>query len=459
LSTKYSDTKIHSFIKSFVKSQNGELIEKSDEVFTVKYPNQTSATEYTYDPAVAREKKALLLTPGSPTFQQILEECSDRGGLCQITVNIKADFETLLKKYFKDSPFDCQDCKKVIAGEEAISICEKPQLCHHQIHNGKIVSVKVIKKETVRYYQFYFSATFRNKLRQRNEELIRLLISEDGNIVGADDFNDKNILNNEALEIQDLKTKLRPTVFDELKVIANKKLEAILKEKLILFDLPLIKEKETKLRSFDKRIRRDRLEQAINTKYDLDSQKWQNTHKTLLEREKESLTTSIAVKFISLLVINTIKISFELNLDNNATIHSAITLGINHTPDVTCPVCRNAFLEGYATQDSLYVCRNCIRQSIDTAKIYSKKAVLKFDETLNEYFEQDAGFVCSVCGKKHSRLLEFKCSHDNSSVCIFHYDYCDLCGKIFSKLNLSYTDEFQHQLCPKHASKDKLKVH
>ena len=266
-------------------------------------------------------------------------------------------------------------------------------------------------------------------------------------------------MDNEALEIQDFNAKLKPTVFDKLKAVADKKLEAILKEKLILFDLPLIKEKETKLRSFDKRIRRDRLEQAISTKYDLDSQEWQATHEALLKREEESLTTNIAVKFINLLVINTSKVSFELKLDNNATIHSEIVLGIDNTPEVICPICRNTFSEGFATQDFLYVCKNCIRQSIDTARIYSKKAALKLDETLNEYFEQDAGFVCSVCGKKHSRLLEFKCSYDNSSVCIFHYDYCDLCGKIFSKLNLSHTDDFQHQLCPKHACKDKLKVH
>ena len=289
-----------------------------------------------------------------------------------------------------------------------ISICEKTQLCYHQINNGKIVSVKIIKKEPVRYFQFYFSATFRNKLRPRNEELITLLMDEKGNIVSTEDFSGKNILDNEALEIQDFNAKLKPTVFDELKAVADKKLEAILKEKLVLFDLPLSKEKEAKLKSFDKRLRRERLEQVINSKYDLDSQKWQATHEALLKREEESLTTNIAVKFINLLVINTTKVSFELNLDNNATIHSSIILGINHTPEVTCPICRNTFSDGYATQDSLYVCENCIRQSIDTAKIYSKKAALKLDETLNEYFEQDAGFVCSVCGKKTQSLTRIQ---------------------------------------------------
>jgi hypothetical protein len=88
---------------------------------------------------------------------------------------------------------------------------------------------------------------------------------------------------------------------------------------------------------------------------------------------------------------------------------------------------------------------------VDTGNIYSKKAALSLDETLNEYFEHESGFVCAVCGKRHSPLLEFKCSHDNSSVCIHHYDFCYICGKVFSKSNLTYTDEFKRKLCPKHA--------
>jgi transposase-like protein len=132
-------------------------------------------------------------------------------------------------------------------------------------------------------------------------------------------------------------------------------------------------------------------------------------------------------------------------------------LGLNQTIEVTCPICKKTFTEGYATQDSQYVCANCIKQSIDSGKVYSKKAALSFDDTLDEYIEQGAGFVCSVCGKRHSRLLEFKCSHDGSSVCIQHYGFCDVCGsgKVYSKDNLFYTDEFKHQLCPKHAGKNK----
>ena len=106
------------------------------------------------------------------------------------------------------------------------------------------------------------------------------------------------------------------------------------------------------------------------------TRKWQANYEALLKREEESFITNIAVKFINLLVINTTKVRFEVNLDNNATIHSSFILGIDHTSEATCPICRKTFSEGYATQDSLYVCKSCIRQSIDTAKIYSKKAAL-----------------------------------------------------------------------------------
>ena len=241
-----------------------------------------------------------------------------------------------------------------------------------------------------------------------------------------------------------------------MKENADETLAAILRQKLVLFDLMLDKEKKARLRSFGKRLKRERREQVISKRLVYDFVQWQTHYGTLLKREEESFTTHIAVKFINLLIINTNKVTFEVKLDNNSTIHSSYIVGINQ-PEVTCPICRQPFSEGYATQDSLYVCKNCIRQSIDTGKIYSKKAPLRLDETLKEYIEADSGFICSVCGKRHSRLLEFKCSHDNSSVCIYHYEVCDVCGKVFSKLNLSYTDEFKRHLCPKHAAKEKLK--
>ncbi len=268
-----------------------------------------------------------------------------------------------------------------------------------------------------------------------------------------ENLDEENILDNGQLDVQDFKAKLKISTFDELKKVADQKLEKLLKEKLIIFDLPLSKEKNAKLKRYEKRLRRERLEQLIIEKEDFNAQKRPANYQALLKREEESLATNIEVKFINLLVINTSKISFELNLDNNATIHSSIIVGVNHTAEVTCPICRNTFSEGYATQDSLYVCKGCIRQSIDTAKIYSKKAALKLDETLHEYIEQDSGFVCAVCGKRYSKLLEFKCSHDNSSVCIHHYGLCDVCGSVFSNSNLASTQEFRRKLCPKHVVK------
>ena len=457
MSKKYSETEIHQFIKSYVKSKNGVITDLSDEVFSIKYPRETNPKEYTYLPNLAREKKIPLITPGSLVFQQILKECLENGVLCQISLKPKEEIDTLLKIYFKDSPVSCGDCDKVTVEGEVFSSCIKSPPCYHQINNGKIVSAKVLKNETVRYFQFYFSTIFQNKLRQKSEETIIVLIDENGNIVRAGEFNEDNILSDKAIEIQNCKSKVEASVFEKLKVVADEKLETIVKKKLVLFDLVLSRDKKSKLRSFDKRLRRERREKVISRKHDFDLPQWRTNYELLLKSEEESFITNIAVKFINLIVINTTKIKFELNLDNNSTIRSSMVLGINHNSEVSCPVCKKTFSEGYATQDSLYVCKNCVRQSVDTTKIYSKKAALTLDETLNEYFEHDSGFLCSVCGKRHSRLLEFKCSHDNSSVCIHHYGFCDVCGKVFSKLNLTYTDEFKRQLCPKHVAKNKAK--
>ena len=122
-------------------------------------------------------------------------------------------------------------------------------------------------------------------------------------------------------------------------------METILKEKLVLFDLTLSKEKKSKLRSFDKRLRRERREKVISRKHDFDLPQWRTNYELLLRKEEESLITNIAVKFINLLVINTAKIRFELNLDNNSTIRSSMVLGINHNSEVSCPVCKKLSLK------------------------------------------------------------------------------------------------------------------
>ena len=450
MSNKYSNTQIHKFIRAFVESKDGELVDKSDEIFTIKYPKTLSAKEYTYQPVVAREKKIPLITTGSPAFQEILNECLENGLLCSVLLKSKADDESLLKDYFKDSPFACEDCDRVSIEKEEVSFCVKSPRCYHQINNAKIVSMKINKKERVRFFQFYFSAVFQNKLRPRNEETIMILIDEDGNIAGTGDFHEHDLLKNKAVEILDAQSSLETKVFDKLKILVDEKLDSILKEKLAFFDLPLNKDIKTKLRSYDKRLREERREKLISKNHDFDEKRWQANHDALLKREEESYRTHIVVKFLNLLIINTDKVSFEINLDNNSTINSSFVLGVNAPSQVTCPSCGKTFFEGYATQDSYYLCRDCIRQSIETGRIYSTKQDLALDSTLNEYIEPDLGFVCSVCGKRSSRLLEFKCNHDNSSVCIHDYGLCNNCGRIFSEANLTPSKESNRKLCPKH---------
>ena len=395
-----------------------------------------------------------MVTLGSPVFQQILKECLTRGALSQIILRPKGDLEVLLNGQFKDVPFNCEACEALpLVGENYRRICPKNQPCYHQINNAKMVSLKIVKEEPVKYFISYYSASFQSKLRPKNEELITIVTDEEGDSVIEQDFSQEGIFKNDDIEIENSKTRLTAMAFDKLKTIADQKLDTLLTEKLVLFDLPLNNQKKSKLRSFEKRLRRTYHEQLISKKQDFDHANWQTSYNALLQKEEESLLTNLSVKFLNLLIINTVKVRFEVKLDNNSTIHASTILGINHVPEVTCPICRKNISEGYATMDCLYVCKNCIRQSIDTSKIYSIKARMRLDETLHEYIEPESGFVCSVCGKKHSQLLEFKCSFDNSSVCIYHYDLCDICGKVFSKLNLSHTDEFRRQLCPKHAAK------
>jgi hypothetical protein len=456
LSAKYSETKIHQFIKAFVDSKEGQIVDQSDEVFTIKYPNVTSPKEYTYQPILAREKKIPLITTGSPAFQQIIKECLENGVLCQVAIKPKTKIETLLKKFYRDSPSTCEDCDKIPTGKKVVEACAKSPQCYHKINNAKIVSMKVIKKERARYFRFYFSAIFQNKLRPKNEETIIILMDENGsNIPNSGNFSQEDILKNKAFEFNDFEEKLEAQVFDKLKTIADEQLNNILKEKLILFDLSLSKEIKSKLRSFDKRLRGERREKAISRKHDFDEQQWQTNYEALLKREEESFITHINVKFINLLVVNTTRIKFEVKLDNNSTIQSSFVLGISNPEDITCSECGQNFHEGYATQDSNYLCLNCVKQSADTGKIYSTKQELTLDATLNEYIETDSGFICSVCNQKHSRLLEFQCTHDRSSICVYHYDLCAVCGNVFSELNLSESKESRRKLCPDHSTKCK----
>ena len=396
-----------------------------------------------------------MIALGSPAFQHILKECTEKGIITQVLIEPKGNLETLLKEKFTESPpkhqnLDSNSCDLVNYGQTHVD-------CRHRINNARILSIKATKNEPARFFQFYFLVSFQNKLRPKNEEMITIMVDESYSVTRTDN-SFETFLGKEDVEITDFRRRLAtPWSSDNLKAAALKKLNSIVEDKLVLFDLPIDKERKSKLKKFEKRLRRERLEQVISSKYDFDPQKWQSSLETLLEKEKDSFLTRVAVKLINLAIVNTTKVAFEAKLDNNSSIRSSLILGIDHSPKVTCPLCKNPHSEGYATEDSLYVCGRCIRQSLDTGKVFSKKAALRLDETLKEYIEPEEGFVCSVCGRKHSKLLEFKCSYDDSSVCIFHYDICDLCGKVFSRLNLSHTDGFERQLCPEHAAQRKLR--
>lgn len=454
MNIKDDNFRIYKFVTEYVKSKKGNITQEN-EIITVTYPNSVAPIIYTFQPVISRKKKISLIALGSPSFQDILRECLENGILSQIIVNPKSNIETYLKNHFAYSTSSCLECSRIVLGNKEVNICMAPQPCFHIINNGKITKIKIVNKKPVRFFQFYFSVSFHNKLQHKKEEIVTLLIDEKSNILKIGNLYEDNIIKNNELEISNFKEKIKTKIFDELRKAADLKIEEIVKAKLLLFDLQLIKAKKEKIKAFDNRLKRERREQLISKKIDFDFQRWQNNYEALLKREKESYITNVKVKLVNLLIVNTMEIKFEVNIDNNSSLRSSLTLGINQSVDANCPICKNKFSEGYATEDSLYVCEKCIRQSIETGRIYSKKAALTFDQALKEYIEPEAGFICSVCGKKHSKLLEYKCSYDNSSVCIQHYGFCDNCGKIFSKLNLSYTDEFKSQLCPKHVVKSK----
>jgi len=448
---------VERFFEAYVNAKEGKLVHKNDLVH-VTFPDKPQPEIFTYCPSVGCEQKIPLIASGSPAFQQILRECQKNGVLCQIQLNpLENNLPLIIRQHFKDTEFACIDCDKVTVDQNVVSICVKPQSCYHQINGGKINQIKPGKQETVRYFQFYYALVFSNKLRSKNEEIISVLLDENANIIEviniANDVPSFTVDTN--LAVSECKGKVKPELFDKLKETVDNHLKSLICEKVALFDLPLSREKKAKLWAFEKRLKQERREQILSRKRDFDPLKWQTNYQTLLKREEETYLTNISVRFINFLVINTYKIKFDLILNNEAMIHSTLILGLNQTIMVTCPICKKNFTEGYVTQDGLYVCENCVKQSVDSCKVYSKKAALSFDDTLNEYIEPGSGFVCSVCQKRHSQLLEFKCSHDGSSVCVNHYGFCDTCGneKFYSKNNLFYTDEFKHQLCPKHAKK------
>jgi hypothetical protein len=136
-----SDSEIRRFFEAYVQSREGKIAEDIGDVVTVSYPEGNQ--QFTFQPAVAREKKIALITAGSPAFQQILRESIDNGVLCQISLSPKDSFEELMKTYFRDTPDSCINCQRAQIMQENVRVCNQAEPCFHQINNGKIVSVKV----------------------------------------------------------------------------------------------------------------------------------------------------------------------------------------------------------------------------------------------------------------------------------------------------------------------------
>jgi hypothetical protein len=446
LSTKYANTELHKFIRAFVESEGGKLSDVCEEFFEIEYPHSLAPTKYTYQPVIAREKGIELIATGSQAFNTILQQCLGNGIISSVSLKKKEDPELGLKDFFKDSAYNCDYCEAINIENKEITFCTQSPKCYHKINNGRIVSINVIRKQPFLLFQFYFSILLKNKLR-KNEETVRIVIDEDGNTYDFD------ILAKKQLEFIDSEERMELALYDTLKPMVDEKLDSILKDKQTVFDLLLKKQITGRMRNLKRRLEEEKLERSISKKgANVDEEAWKTNEGETLKKEEEALKTTMDIKFLNLLSIKTEKIFFEIVLHNNSKINSAFILGIDSPAQIICPGCGKTFYEGYATEDGLYLCIDCIKQTVDTQKIYSKNRNLPIDATTNEYIEEDKGFLCTVCGRLNSRLFEFKCNHDGQSVCINCCTMCTKCGKLFSISNVVKSKESGKTYCTEHST-------
>jgi hypothetical protein len=430
-----------------VESEGGKLSDVCDEFFEIEYPHSLGPTKFTYQPAIARQRKIDLIATGSPALEEIVQQCLNKGVLASISLKTKVDPEAYLENFFKDSAYSCDYCETMMLEDKEVSFCTKSPRCYHKINNGKIGSIRIIRKQPLGLLQFYFSAFFKNKLR-KNEETIRILLDEDGNNYDSD------ILTQDQFEFNDSEEKIDIESYDKLKPIVDEKLDSILKDKKTVFDLLLEKQVKGRLRNLERQLEEEKLERSISKKgANFDEDRWKIEKDTTLTREQESFKTTIDLKFLNLLSIRTEKVSFEITLHNNSKIESSFIVGIDNPAKIICFGCGKTFYEGYATEDGYYLCIDCIKQTVDTGKTYSKNYDLPVDATTNEYIEEKESFLCSVCGKLNSKLFEFKCNYDGSSVCVNCSTLCAKCGKLFSVSNAARSKESGRMYCSEHIIK------
>lgn len=435
---------MHKFIKAYVTSEGGDLVDTCEEYFTVEFSGQLSPRAYTYQPVVSREKKIDLIATGSPALESIVRDCLSKGILSSALLKMKESPEELLMNHFKDVDYSCEFCEKVNIKNREFSFCTKLPRCYHKINNAKIESVKIQKSEPLRLFQFYFSVLFRNKLR-KNEEIIKILMDEEGNLHHCE------ILENPNLELLDSTERLDIALFDRLNAIVNEALDSVLEEKKDIFDMPLKRQVTNRLRTLERKLEEERLQRTITKKgWQFDEKDWKIQRNAILKGEEESLKTQISVKFLNLLLVRTERIQTEIRLTNNSRIYFSYIVGLIEPTEVQCPRCKKLFSSGYATEDGFYLCEDCIKQSLETRKIYSLDFDLDIDSTTNEYIEKNEGFRCSVCGRLNSKFFEFRCSHDGSRVCYNCYDVCAKCAKAFSIRNMERCKESGNLYCKEH---------
>lgn len=443
MNTTYSNTPIHNFIREYIESEDGEVKDACEEYFTIKTPSLLSPIKYTYKPAIAHEKKIDLIATGSPAFNGIIEECLSKGAISSVDLNSKTDIPDYLKEFFKDYEHKCDFCEKLSFNGKQRYVCTKSPKCYHKINNGKITKINITAEKQVKLMLFIFSIFINNKLK-KNEELVFILIDENGNQIRED------ILNNSSLSFEDSKEKIGLDSFDKYNAIANEILDQIIKDKKTIFDLQLKKEIDHKLVALEKKLDDEKLQKSISKKWQYDEKEWKIKKEAVLSKERESLDTFVSVKFLNFLLINTTRTFFEIKLDNASIIRSNFLLGAEKYIKVLCPSCNKEISEGFATEDGCYDCIECLNQSIDTKKIYSKKFPLNRDSTTKEFIEDSAGFLCTVCKKQTSELFAFECNYDNSKICYTCFETCSKCNKLFSKKNLSKSKNTDKLYCPTH---------
>lgn len=435
---------MHQFVKSYVVSEGGKVDDVCKEYFTVDFPRSLAPQKYTYQPLIAKEQGIELIATGTPVLDSIIRDCLEKGAISRVALQLPKSPESVVASYFKESDFFCERCDKITLKDGGSYVCTSEQPCFHKINNSKIRTIDIVSQKPIFLFQFYFSVLFKNKLR-KNEEQIVILVDDNNQIREA------NILEASNYTFEDADFALPAPVFDRAKAIADEHLDFILKNKQLVFDLMLNSQVTRRLTNLEKRLHEEQLENSITNKNNGFNEKdWLKKKNQVLNQEAESLQTTVSVKFTNLLAVKTLKIDFKVILENNSELMSSIIMGLDKQVQIFCPECGKLFNEGYATEDGAYLCKDCINQSVESCRVYSKHYPLQTDSILHEHLDRDEGFTCPICGKLNLNLVGVKCNWSQKTVCINCSTKCDSCGELFSTPNIYKSSKTGKSFCAHH---------